>query len=189
MIEAAAELADEAGLDALTLAGLAGRLGVRPPSLYKHVEGLDHLRLALAIKALGEINRRLMRVTVGRARGEALLALAKAYWDFAREHPGLYAASRRAAGPGEDALASAGAEVVETVLGVLAGYGLADEDALHATRGLRAIIEGFLSLDAAGGFGLALDVEESLLRLIRAFADGLAQQATAAGNPAGRRRA
>jgi AcrR family transcriptional regulator len=177
--DAAAALADEVGLDNVTLARLAGRLGVRPPSLYKHVEGLDDIRRSLALKGLTEVNQRMMRATVGRSREEALIALAKAYWDFAREHPGLYAASLRAAGPGEAALAAAGGEVVGTVLGVLRGYGLSGDDALHATRGLRAILQGFLSLDAAGAFGLALDVEESLVRLVRNFADGLEKQAAA----------
>lgn len=175
--DAAAALADEAGLEAVTLARLAERLGVKPPSLYKHVEGLDDIRRALALRGANEVNRRIMKATVGLAREDALIALAKTYWDFAREHPGLYSASLRAPGPGETDLAQAGAEVVGTVLGVLRGYGLSGDDALHATRGLRAILQGFLSLDAAGGFGLALDVEESFLRLVRIFADGLEKQA------------
>lgn len=175
--DAAAALADEAGLEAVTLARLAERLGVKPPSLYKHVEGLDDIRRALALRGANEVNRRIMKATVGLAREDALIALAKTYWDFAREHPGLYSASLRAPGPGETDLAQAGADVVGTVLGVLRGYGLSGDDALHATRGLRAILQGFLSLDAAGGFGLALDVEESFLRLVRIFADGLEKQA------------
>jgi len=48
------------------------------------------------------------------------------------------------------------------------------DDALHATRGLRAIIHGFVSLDAAGGFRLRLDIEESFDRLLGAFARDLA---------------
>jgi len=53
-------------------------------------------------------------------------------------------------------------------------------DALHATRGLRAIIHGFVSLDAAGGFRLKLDLEESLDRVLVAFA----RDVTARGAPA-----
>ena len=44
VIEAAADLADEIGYDALTLTALATRLGVAVPSLYKHVSGLEALR-------------------------------------------------------------------------------------------------------------------------------------------------
>nr|MDT0664287.1 TetR family transcriptional regulator [Micromonospora sp. DSM 115978] len=44
VVAEAAALADTAGLDAVTLSTLADRLGVRVPSLYKHVDSLDDLR-------------------------------------------------------------------------------------------------------------------------------------------------
>ncbi len=44
VVEVAAELADANGLDQLTLAQVAARLGVRLPSLYNHVDGLPGLR-------------------------------------------------------------------------------------------------------------------------------------------------
>jgi AcrR family transcriptional regulator len=179
VIDAAARIADAEGLDAVTLARLAERLRVRAPSLYKHIDGLDSLRRALAVRGLREANRRLQEATIGKARGEALFALAHAYWQFARDHPGLYAASLRAAAPGERDIASAGEAMIGTVLAVLAGYGLSGDDALHATRGLRAIIHGFVSLDAAGGFRLKLDLAESFDRLLGAFARDLAERGSA----------
>jgi AcrR family transcriptional regulator len=179
VIDAAARIADAEGLDAVTLARLAEGLRVRAPSLYKHIDGLDSLRRALAVRGLREANRRLQEATIGKARGEALFALAHAYWQFARDHPGLYAASLRAAAPGERDIASAGEAIIGTVLAVLAGYGLGGDDALHATRGLRAIIHGFVSLDAVGGFRLKLDLAESFDRLLAAFARDLAERGSA----------
>lgn len=174
VIDAAAAVADRDGLDAVTLARLAEDLGVRPPSLYKHVDGLDAVRRALAVRGAAEANRRIERATIGKARDDALFALAHAYWQFARERPGLYAASLRAARPGEKDVAAAGDALLSTVLTVLSGYGVDKDDALHATRGLRAIIHGFVSLDAAGGFRLKLDLNESFERLLSAFARDLA---------------
>ena len=37
VVASGAELADEAGIGSVSLAALAGRLGVKPPALYKHV--------------------------------------------------------------------------------------------------------------------------------------------------------
>ena len=170
VIDAASAIADKDGFEAVTLARLAADLGVRPPSLYKHVEGLDGVRRALALRGLEEANARIQRATIGKARDEALYALAHAYWQFARERPGLYAASLRAAKPGEKDVAAAGEALLGTVLLVLAGYGIKGNDGLHAVRGFRAIIHGFVSLDAAGGFRLKLDLEESFDRLLAAFA-------------------
>jgi len=170
VIDAASAIADKDGFEAVTLARLAAVLGVRPPSLYKHVEGINGVRRALALRGLEEANARIQRATIGKARDEALYALAHAYWQFARERPGLYAASLRAAKPGEKDVAAAGEALLGTVLLVLAGYGIKGNDGLHAVRGFRAIIHGFVSLDAAGGFRLKLDLEESFDRLLAAFA-------------------
>jgi len=174
MVDAAAAIADEDGLDAVTLARLADKLGVRPPSLYKHVDGLDHIHRMLALRGLAEANRRLQRASVGKARDEALFALAHTYWQFARDHPGLYVASLRPVVTGDRDLAAAADMLLGTVLAVLSGYGIRGNDALHAARGLRAIIHGFVSLDASGGFRLGLDLGESLDRVLSAFARDLA---------------
>ena len=181
VVEAAAAVADKDGLEAVTLARLAADLGVRPPSLYKHVDSLDAIRRALAVKGVVEANRRIQQATIGKARDEAMFALAHAYWQFARDRPGLYAASLRAARPGEKDVAAAGEALLGTVLSVLSGYGVKGDDALHATRGLRAIIHGFVSLDAAGGFRLKLNLNESFDRLLAAFAKDLAARGGASG--------
>ncbi len=56
---------------------------------------------------------------------------------------------------------------------VLESYGLRGDEATHAIRGLRSLLHGFVSLEAAGGFGLPLDLDESFTRLVRVFAAGL----------------
>jgi AcrR family transcriptional regulator len=173
VIDAAAAIADTEGLEAVTLARLAEKLGVRSPSLYKHVDGLDAVRRGLAVRGLDELHARLQRAAAGKARDDGLFAISHAYWDFARERPGLYAASLRAAKPGENDVAAAGEAVLGTVLAVLSGYGVKGDDALHAIRGFRAIIHGFVSLDATGGFRLKLDLSESFDRLLTAFSRSL----------------
>ena len=174
IVDRAAAIADKEGLPAVTLARLAADLGVRPPSLYKHIENLDAIHRALAVRGVAEANRRIQLATVGKARDDALFALAHAYWQFARDRPGLYAGSLRAPKPGEKDVAAAAETLLGTVLSVLSGYGIRGDDALHATRGLRAIIHGFVSLDAAGGFRLKLDLHQSFDRLLGAFARDLA---------------
>lgn len=175
VVQAAARLADESGLDAVTLATVAERLGVQSPSLYNHVAGLSGLRRELALLGLRDLTHRLERAAMGKAGDSALDAVAHAYRAFAHEHPGLYAALQHAPKNADDEWAAAGAEVVGVVLAVLAGYGLEGDDALHATRALRSLLHGFVSLEAVGGFGLALDLDESFRRLLRVFSAGLRQ--------------
>jgi AcrR family transcriptional regulator len=183
VVQAGITLADAVGLEGVTLGGVAARLGVQPPSLYNHVAGLTGLRRALALWGLRELTHRLERAAVGKAGDDALLALAHTYRGFAREHPGVYAATLRAPEAGDAEWASAGAEVVGIVLAVLAGYSLEAEDALHATRGLRSVLHGFVSLEAAGGFGLPLNLDESFARLLQVFIAGLRQPGASGAAP------
>ena len=156
---------------------LAGRLGVRKPSLYNHVAGAGDLKRELALVVLREMGRSLSRAAVGKAGDEGLFALAQAYRRFVKERPGLYEAtvrSYRLYEPDDAEFGAAEAEAFEPVSAVLASCGVRGEEAaVHAARGLRSIAHGFATLEQAGGFGMSLDPDESFRRLVRAFADGL----------------
>ncbi len=181
VVEAAAALADEAGLEEVTLAQLAGRLGVRTPSLYNHIDGLEGLRRELALLGTRELGYRIGRAAVGKTEDEAVVAIADAYRAFVKERPGLYAAtvrSFRLSEPTDPDLRAVEREVIGVVLDVLAPYGLRGDDALHAVRGLRSVVHGFATLESAGGFGIPLEVDESFRRLIRTFVGGLRRDST-----------
>jgi AcrR family transcriptional regulator len=177
VVEAAGTLADEGGLENLSLADLAGRLGIRKPSLYNHVAGIGDLRRELALAGLRELGRSLSRAAAGKAGEDGLFALAEAYRDFVKQRPGLYEAtvrSYRVSDPGNAELAEAEEEAMEPVLAVLASCGIRGRDeAIHAARGLRSVAHGFATLEEAGGFGMAVDQDESFRRLVRAYATGL----------------
>jgi AcrR family transcriptional regulator len=185
--KAAARVSDRYGLDHLTLAGVAAELGVRTPSLYNHTEGLGGLRRDLALLGTQELTARLTRATVGKTRCDAVVALASAARIFAHERPGLYAACLVAPNRKDKELRRASEELTSVVLDVLASFGLQGDDALHATRGLRALLHGFVTLEAAGGFGLPLDLDESYARLIRWFVDGLNRNVSVPNEAAGAR--
>jgi AcrR family transcriptional regulator len=169
VVEEAARTADEVGLDRLTLAMIAQRLGVALPSLYKHVRGLDALRQKLSALATAELATELSAAAAGRAQLDALAAIADAYRGYARRHPGRYATTQRAPDPEEPEHMVAGERAVGTILAVLQGYGLEGADAIDATRALRSALHGFINLEAAGGFGLPQDVDRSFDQLVAAL--------------------
>jgi AcrR family transcriptional regulator len=175
--EVAARLADEAGLDNLTLAQVAARLGVKLPSLYNHVDGLPGLRRELARLGVRQLLERLSRAAIGKSEDAAVIGLGQAYREFVLAHPGLYAATVRAPAPDDRELQQLSNETIGVILAVLAPYRLGEEAAIHAVRGLRSIAHGFATIEAAGGFGLALDRDESFLLLLRAYAAGLREAA------------
>lgn len=187
VVAQAGELADRDGYDALTLATLAGRLGVKVPSLYKHVTSLADLQHRLRLAGLRELDQTLRNAAVGRAGTEALLATGHAYRRYAREHPGHYAAGLRAPDPADDAdVAPVADRLLELMLAVVRGYGLAGDDAVHAVRGVRAALHGFVALEQAGGFGLPQDVDTSFEHLLTTLDRGLRHHAdTGRGTTAG----
>lgn len=166
VVSAAADLADTVGFDRLTLAALAGRLGVRLPSLYKHIDSLDGLRRDVAVLAVTELGAAMGAAAVGRAGSDALRSVAHAYRDYGRTHPGRYAATVRAPAADDVDHTAAAEAVLRVMLSVLAGYGLAGDDAIDATRALRAALHGFVTLETGGGFGMPVDVDRSFHRLV-----------------------
>lgn len=177
VVEAAARLTDKRGLHALTLAALAADLGVRPPSLYAHVGGLEDLRVRLAARAAQQLAGELSAAAVGRHRGEAVRALCGAYRRYALEHRGSYEALQLVDLVSSPAAVPPAEAVVGVVLSALRGYGLEGDDALHATRAVRSAVHGFVALETGGGFGLELSMEESFERLVRMLEIGIAASA------------
>ncbi len=173
VIQAASALVDAEGLDQLSLARLAERLNIRTPSLYNHISGLDGVRHALAVRGTRELRDRLIRAAIGKNGAEGIFAIADAYRSFAKEHPGLYTASLRAATPGDSELIAPADETMAVIRAVLAPYHLSDENFIHAARALRSLAHGFVSLELAGGFGIPVDIDTSYHTIVRMFANSL----------------
>ena len=173
VVEAAARLVDEEGIDQLTLGRLAECLGVRTPSLYNHVAGLPGLKRDLALACLRDVLDRIMRATIGKSGTEAISAFADAYRAYARATPGRYALTLQAPAPEDLELQAIAQEIVDVLRAVLAPYRLSEEEAIHAIRSLRSIVHGFSSLEAAGAFGMPVDLDASFHWLITLFITGL----------------
>jgi len=169
VIDEAERFADEVGLSGLTLAALAGRLGVRQPSLYKHIDGMDGLQRSISVRAKYELADTMARAAVGRACDDAIVAMARAYREWAVAHPGRYAAAQHAPAPGDVDDEAASQAAVRVVADVLSGYQLRDDDAVDAVRALRSALHGFVLLETGGGFGLPVDVDRSFERLVGAL--------------------
>lgn len=177
VVQAAAEIADHSGLDALTLAAVAARLGVRSPSLYSHVDGVAGLERELALRVARELATALEAAADGRRGLDALRPVAAAYRRFAHEHPGRYAAAQRAVRPGEDdELYGALARAVAPVVRALEEAGVEPADRIHLARAIRSALHGYVMLESAGGFGMPESVDESFRRLVELLVAGVASE-------------
>jgi AcrR family transcriptional regulator len=154
IVAAARELLEAEGRDALSMRRLAERLGIRAPSIYKHLPGKEALEAAVISDGFAEFAAAL--------DGER--DLAGAYRAFALAHPHLYRLMTDGPLP-RDRLAP-GAE--ERAMGpVLAATG-GDRD---AARALWAFAHGMTILELDGRFPPGADLDAAWRHGLRALAE------------------
>ena len=173
VVATAAEICDRDGPAALTLAALAARLGIRPPSLFNHIDGMAALKRELALLAARTLGDAVANAAIGRSRDDAVRTMAREYRRFAKQHPGIYSEILSAPDPKDREMSAASDRVLEICLKVLGGYTLDRRASLHAVRAMRSIVHGFASLEAAAGFGIPMSIDESFNWLIDTFIAGL----------------
>ncbi|ODP32951.1 TetR/AcrR family transcriptional regulator [Pandoraea sp. ISTKB] len=151
LVEGGAELADEIGFEQLSGAALARKFDVRLPSLYSHVKNLNTLKAEIAMLALAQLADAAMQAMAGLSGREALQALADAHRDYARRHPGRFTAARHPLTSAQ-AAASAGPKLTQLIRAVLRGYGVPEDEQVHAVRFLGGFLMGYITLELATGF-------------------------------------
>jgi len=171
---AAAALVDEVGFAQLSMSLTAERLGIKTPSLYKHVASQAELAHRIAVLAMTQCADAIRDATQGRAGSDALAAGAQAMRRFVKEHPGRYAAANAARPDGpEDPLIAAGQRVVDSWSAMLRGYQIDPGQEPHALRMLRTVLHGYASLEVTGGFQFSTDIDDSFTWMIAFIDQGL----------------
>lgn len=160
IVTAGRQIVERDGLDGLTMQKVAAAVGVRAPSLYKHVDGRAGLIRLIADDVVDDLGRSLGSAVTGGDPEDDLSAIAHAFRDFARRNPGSYrlvfAPAPLEWRPSQDALRSAVAPVLD-VTESLSG----PERSLEAARVLTAWAHGFVSMELAGAFRLGGDLDDA----------------------------
>src|SRR6202051_4083405 len=156
--------------DQLIAADLSGEIQAM---LAEKVENTPEIPRFLATKGYRELHQRLKAAAEGKAGEEALRAVAFAMRAYARDRPGLSAATFRNPVVDSPEWRHEGESLGRFVLGVLAGVGLKGDPAIHALRILRALVRGFVLHEMAYSFLEALDFDETYGITIDVYIRGL----------------
>jgi len=146
IITAGYTLLNELGLSAVTMQAVATRVGVRAPSLYKHVADLPALRALVADAAARDLATHLAGL-------DQLSDMAHALRTWALAHPHAFRLTFSGVGSPET-MATASASLLRASASI-AG----NADALNAARLLTAWATGFITMELAGAFQLGGDVD------------------------------
>jgi AcrR family transcriptional regulator len=160
IVAAATTLVEETGSeDAITLRGVARKVGISAPSVYGHFENVEEIVTAVVADAFAELDATLAAAGGSAPTGEHLQAVCRAYLEFARERPHRYrvmfgrhrtnpSAAMTAPRSAEDLL---GARAFGTLVSAVAGTAGTEPDATTFTdaTALWVAIHGYASLQDA----------------------------------------
>jgi AcrR family transcriptional regulator len=168
ILEEAARIVDEEGVDALSMRVLAARLGAHAPSLYRYFPDKESLVRAVSTKFLDELAEEV-------GRHDSLAGMARAYWDYGLRYPNRYAVVVCRTPEAETPPAAAKFQVTEP-LHELAAL-LAPDNPLVATRVLWSYLHGAVSLRLAWPTREGLDPDEAFTAGLEALDAWLAADA------------
>jgi TetR/AcrR family transcriptional regulator, tetracycline repressor protein len=143
VIDAALDVVDEGGPDALSVRAVAARLGVNPNALYTYVASRAALERAIVERALADSELSLLDGDPASWR-RRVLAYAVSLRQVLLRHPGVARLMMTAPMDGPTALL-----VGERLIGAIVGGGLTPDDAARATYALIVQVLGAVALEVA----------------------------------------
>lgn len=174
IVKAAAALADEKGLGQVTLRVLADLLGVKPPSLYKHLPGgLEELHRELLLYGWHLLEIEITGAAIGKSKDEAITGICYAYRHFVGQHKGVFGAMQWHNMYQSEAHMQASRGTIKVLFQVLDAYGVSEEEKVHIGRMLRGFLQGFSTIESHGGFGDPAAVDDSFDFAIKTMLSGI----------------
>ena len=156
IVAVARELLEAEGPQALSMRRIADRLGIKAPSLYKHLPDKQALEAALISDGFNEL-------ATAFERADDLTAIARAYRSFAAAHPHLYRLMTAGPLPRERLTPGVEERAAAPIVAALGG----DEDAARAAW---AFAHGMTILELDGRFPPHADLEAAWRTGLAAFA-------------------
>jgi AcrR family transcriptional regulator len=164
IVDAARRILESDGPDALTMRRLAGEIGIRAPSLYKHVNDKSALEVLLMEISFTEMAEAFEAIEVGNDEVDPLFQLAMVYRAYALAHPHLYRLLTVGPLPREQLRPGVEARAARPVIQLTGDADLA--------RALWAFAHGMVMLELDGRFPADADLDATWQTGISAFITG-----------------
>jgi AcrR family transcriptional regulator len=160
IVAAGRQILESDGLDGLTLQAVAHQVGVRPPSLYKRIDGRGDLIRRIGNDVAVDLEATMeTAATTGDPRTD-LRAMVHAVRAFARRHPRGYALLF-APLPDESRVDSAVNARISAIILRATGAVAGPDEAMQAARMVVAWLNGFVTMEQAGAFRLGGSIDEA----------------------------
>lgn len=174
IIQEAKSLIEEKGMDQFSMHTIASRLNVKTASLYTHIANMNEVVTQASLEILQEYHDQEMAAIEGLEKKAALVALAYAERQYAKEHSAYYQLIMNLQLSDNQELKEAAAIIIEPVMKIMNQYHLSEEQKIHVQRMFRACVFGFVSQEKHGYFAhLTIEPEQSFDFSVDMMASGI----------------
>lgn len=161
IIERTAKLANEVGLDNITLKVVANEFGIQTPSLYNHIKSLEDLKKGLMLYGWKRLEEKLLLAVVGVSGYDALRAMCHAFYEYATSNPGVFNAMLWYNKFQDKETLHATKQLFVVLFKIMRTLNIPDETIEHLIRTFRGFLEGYSLLVNNGAFGNPISIQES----------------------------
>lgn len=173
IIEKAAELANEVGLENITLKLIADTFGIQTPSLYNHIKSLDDIRKQIMLFGWKQMEKEILLSVVGVSGYDALRVMCYAFYEYATNNPGVFNAMLWYNKYQDEETRDATKQLFEVLFKIMGTLNISDEKINHFIRTFRGFLEGYALLVNNGAFGNPISVRESFELSVEVILNGM----------------
>lgn len=173
IVRTARTLIERDGVEALSLAKVAAELGIKAPSLYRHIESKNSLLQAVIEQTYLALFQAYDEAldSSNESPTEKMLNMSRAQRSFAHENPNTYMLAYTTQNPElttNPEMLLERAILIQTILLEISG----EDQSLSALRGSLALVHGFIMLELNGQFRRGGDLSSTFDEVLKAYLNG-----------------
>lgn len=176
VIETASKIADENGLNSLSLKAVAEELNVRTPSLYNHIESLEDLLREVAHSGMRTLNEKMIQAAVGKSGDAAMKSVGVEYLNFITAQPGVYETIQWATWHGTDETDQIFGTYTGILTSIISSYPFPTESTGEIVELFAGFLHGFSSLQVRFAFADPQKVRKKICDAIDTIWLGVCQK-------------
>ena len=173
IIEKAAALANDVGIENITLKMVADEFGIQTPSLYNHIKGLEDLKKQIMLLGWKQVEKEIILSVVGVSGYDALRRMCYAFYEYATKNPGIFNAMLWYNKYQNDEAQNATKQLFAVLFKIMGTLNISDENINHFIRTFRGFLEGYALLVNNGAFGNPAPVRESFDLSVEVLLNGI----------------
>lgn len=173
IIVKAAELANEVGIENVTLKLIADEFGIQTPSLYNHIKSLEDIKKQVMLYGWKQVENRIILSVVGFSGYDALRVMCYVFYEYATSNPGIFNAMLWYNKYQDEEAKGATKQLFEVLFKIMGTLNISDEVINHLIRTFRGFLEGYALLVNNGAFGNPISVKESFELSVEVMLKGI----------------